>query len=153
MNAWRITGLKIHFIHLGNKKIYTISLPQNAINFIILSFSCQIINFSQTIWQNLNTHPVRIKVRKLQPEQIYSADSTGGACTEMTHGRKALHAREYLKIISGFFVINTNLTCNCLLSDDMYSNWQKVKSETYTIETHAINIKIPWPQGLHTQEN
>jgi hypothetical protein len=64
--------------------------------------------------------------------------------SETTHGRKALHATEYLEIIIiGFFTINTNLTCNCLLSDDMYSKWQKVKLEMYTIETHAIAIKIP----------
>jgi len=64
--------------------------------------------------------------------------------SEMTQGRKALHATEYLKIIiTGIFIINTNLTCNGLLSDDTHSNWQKVKSEMYTKETHAITIKIP----------
>jgi len=46
------------------KTCYTICFPQNVIDFIILSFSVQIIHFSQTTCLNVNTHPSKMKFKK-----------------------------------------------------------------------------------------
>ena len=73
MRTRRKTPLETDFIYLGNKEIYCIFKTCCMISFIIhkMSFINYIFFcsnntnvFLQTLGQNLNTHPVRLKVKE-----------------------------------------------------------------------------------------